>query len=92
MSIHWDNDTTPAAGASRVYCNGHKRANFQSRSSVGSNTMTFGGINPGRLAPFKGDIAFFFLYKGKLIDEKDILLDHYVLCNWYIIDTVDFEI
>ena len=92
LSIHWDNYTTPAAGASKVYCNGQNLTDFQSRSSVGSTKITVCNISTSGIAPFKGDIAFFSLYKGKLMNEKDILLDHYVLCNWYSIDTVDFEI
>ena len=92
LSIHWNNYTTPAARASKVYCNGQKLADFQSRSSVGSTKMTFGDINPSGQAPFKGDISFFCGYKGRLINEKDILLHHHVLCKWFNIDTVDFEI
>ena len=92
LSIHWDNYTTPAAGASKVYCNGQKLTDFQSRSSVGSTKMTFGDINISGIAPFKGDISFFWVYKGRLINEKDILLHRHVLCNWFNIDTVDYEI
>ena len=62
-----------------VYCNGKKFANFESKH------MTFGDLNPD------GDIAFFALYKDKLIAEKDILLHHHVLCNWFDIDHDDFD-
>ena len=56
LSIHWDNYTTPAAGASKVYCNGQKLTDFQSRSSVGYTKMTFSNISASGVAPFKGDI------------------------------------
>ena len=92
LSIHWENYTTPAAGASTVYCNEQKLTDFQSRNSTGSTKMTFGDLKPSGKAPFKGDISFFSLYKGRLINEKDILLHHYVLCSWFNIDMVDFEI
>ena len=92
LSIHWDNDTTPAAGASKVYCNGQKLADFHSRYSPGYTKMIFSNISTSNIAPFKGDISFFSMYKGKLINEKDVLLHHYVLCNSFNIDTVDFKI
>ena len=91
LSIHWDNYTTPAGNHSSVCCNGQKLANFQSRTSPGSTKMTFGDISISGMAPFKGDIFFFCVYKGRLINEKDILLHHHVLCNWFNIDTVDFN-
>ena len=92
LSIHWDNYTTPATGAGKVYCNRQKLADIQSRSSPDSTKMTFGNISISRIAPFKGDISFLAVYKGRLINEKDILLHHNVLCNLFNIDTVDFEI
>ena len=91
LSIHWDNYTTPAGNHSSVCCNGQKLANFQSRTSPGSTKMTFGDISVSGMAPFKGDISFFCVYKGRLINEEDILLHHHVLCNWFNIDTVDFQ-
>ena len=45
LSIHWGNYTTPAAGASKVYCNEQKLTDFQTRSSVGYTKMTFGNIS-----------------------------------------------
>ena len=53
--------------------------------------MTFGNINTSGIAPFKGDISFFSVYKGKEIQENDILLHHHVLCNWFKIDKVKFD-
>ena len=90
LSIHWDNYTTQTSNNSSVYCNGQMLTDFQSRSSVGRNNMTFDDINPSGIAPLKGDISFFAIYKGKEIEENDILLHHHVLCKWCNIDTVDF--
>ena len=81
LSVHWDNYTTPAGNNSSVYCNGKKLANFESKRTTGSTQMTLGDLNPNGVAPLDGDIAFFALYKDKLIAEKDVLLHHHVLCN-----------
>ena len=59
LSIHWDNYTSSTVGASKVYCNGQKLTDFQSRSSLGSTKMIFDDINPNGIAPLKGDISFF---------------------------------
>ena len=91
LSVHWDNYTTPAGNNSSVYCNGKKLANFESKRMTGSTQMTLGDLNPNGVAPLDGDIAFFALYKDKLIAEKDILLHHHVLCNWFDIDHDDFD-
>ena len=53
--------------------------------------MIFGDLNPNGIASLKGDISFFCVYKGRLINDKDILFHHHVLCNWFNIDTVDFN-
>ena len=89
--MHWDNYTTPAAGPSKVNCNGRKLTDFQSRSSVGYTKMTFGIISTSGVTLFKGGISFFSVYKGRLINKKDIVLHHHILCNWFNIDTVDLK-
>ena len=91
LSIHWENHTTPSANNISVYCNGQKLTEFQSRTSLGSSQMTFGGLNPNSISPFKGDMTFVSVYKGRIINENDILLHHHVLSRWSNIDTVDFS-
>ena len=84
-SIHWN---VPAgANKSNVWCNGKKLCDFTARTSSGSNQMTFGDLNPNVIAGLNGSIAFFALYKERVIPEPEIRLHHYVLCqNWYNID------
>ena len=84
LSIHWD--VPGGNNASEVWCNGKKLANFAAKTSPGSNTMTFGDLNPSGIAGLKGDIAFFCLYKGKNLTESNIKLHHRVLCEWYAVD------
>ena len=48
--------------------------------------MTFGDVNPNGYAGFNGSIAFFALYKEKVISNFDIKLHHKVLCKWYSVD------
>lgn len=84
LSVHWD---VPGGNdASEVWCNGKKLTNFTSRSTSGSNQLTFGDLNPNGVIGFQGDIAFFCLYKGKNMTELTIKLHHHVLCKWYSID------
>ena len=85
LSIHWN---VPAgANKSSVWCNGKKLCDSTARTSAGSNQMTFGDLNPTGVAGLNGSIAFFALYKERVIPEPEIRLHHYVLCqNWYIID------
>ena len=44
-----------------IYCNGKLLTKFESRTSPGSTKMTFGDLNPQRVAGagFNGDIALF---------------------------------
>ena len=84
LSIHWD--VPGGNNASEVWCNGKKLANFAAKTSPGSNTMTFGDLNPSGIAGLKGDIAFLCLYKGKNLTESNIKLHHRVLCEWYAVD------
>ena len=85
LSIHWN---VPAGvNKSSVWCNGKKLCDFTARTSAGSNQMTFGDLNPGGTAGLDGSIAFFGLYKERVISDPDIKLHHRVLCkNWYKID------
>ena len=53
--------------------------------------MTFGDLNPNGISPFKGDMSFLAMYKGRIINGNDILLHHHVLSRWFNIDTVDFS-
>ena len=85
LSIHWN---VPAGVTkSSVWYNGKKLCDFTARTSAGSNQMTFGDLNPNGIAGLNGSIAFFALYKERVIPEPEIRLHHYVLChNWYKID------
>ena len=85
LSIHWN---VPAGtNKSNVWCNGKKLCDFTARMSVGSTQMTFGDLNPTGLTGLDGSIAFFGLYKERVITDADIKLYHHVLCeNWYKID------
>ena len=67
LSIHWN---VPAgANKSSVWCNGKKLCDFTARTSVGSNQMTFGDLNPTGIAGLDGSIAFFGLYKERVITD-----------------------
>ena len=79
LSVHWDNYTTPVGNNSSIYCNGKKLANFHSKVTTGSAQMTLSDITLDGAALLNGNIAIFAVQKNKLIDEKDILLHHYVL-------------
>ena len=85
LSIH--SNVPAGANKSNVWCNGKKLCDFTARTSAGSNQMTFGDSNPSGIAGLDGSIAFFALYKERVISEPDIRLHHHVLCkNWYNID------
>ena len=85
LSIHWN--VPVGANKSSVWSNGKKLCDFTARTSAGSNQMTFGDLNPTGVAGLNGSIAFFALYKERVITEPDIRLHHHVLCkNWYDID------
>ena len=85
LSIHWN---VPAgANKSTVWCNRKKLCDFTATTSPGSNQMTFGDLNPSGIAGLDGSIAFFGLYKEKVISNPDIKLHHHVFCkNWFNID------
>ena len=85
LSIHWN---VPAgANESSVWCNGKQLANFEARTSAGSNQMTFGDLDPNGIAGLNGSIILFGLQKGQAITDTDIKLHHHVFCNnWYKID------
>lgn len=87
LSIHWIDNTT---NGSSIWCNGQNLYNFTPKSSTGSTQMTFGDLDPSGIAPLYCNIAFFSLHKDKVLSADDIRLQHYVLCNRYSIDTLDF--
>ena len=64
LSTHWD---VPAgAGKSGCWVNGKKVKTFRAKTSPGSNTMVFGDLDPGKLAPLNGDIQIFFSSKDRI--------------------------
>lgn len=84
LSSHWD--VPGGNNASEVWCNGKKLTDFTSRSTTGSNQLTFGDLNPNGIIGLQGDIGFFCLYKGEKLSELTIKLHHQVLCRWCSID------
>ena len=84
LSIHWD----VPAGANKSSCwvNGKKVKTFRAKTSPGSNTMVFGDLDPGKLAPLNGDIQLFLLYKGWNMDEMIIKAHHKMICERYGVD------
>ena len=85
LSIHWD---VPAgANKSSVWCNGKKLCNFTAITTAGANRMTLGDINQSGNVGLDGSLAFFTVYKERVISDSDIKLHHHILCkNWYNID------
>ena len=76
LSIHWN---VPAgANKSSVWCNGKKLCDFTARTSIGSNQMTFGDLNPTGIAGLDGSIAFFALYKERVISM--LILNFITMC------------
>ena len=81
LSVHWD----VPAGANKSSCwvNGKKVKTFRAKTSPGSNTLVFGDLDPGKLAPLNGDIQLFLLYKGWNMDELIIKAHHKMICERY---------
>jgi len=85
LSIHWN--VPGGANKSSVWCNGKKLCNFTAITAAGANQMTLGNTDPNGKLGLDGAIAFFALYKERVISDYDIKLHHHVLCkNWYNID------
>lgn len=52
-----------------------------------TSLLSTADLDPLGMAPLKGDIALFILYKGCKLDYSDIKVRHKVFCdNWYKID------
>ena len=81
LSIHWD--VSGGSNKSSAWCNNQQLGTFTAKTSTGSTQMTFGDIDPGGIAPLDGSIAFFGLYKGFVLSDEIIKLNHKVLCNRY---------
>ena len=69
LSVHWDVDG--GQSQSFLYCNREKLATFTSFFSDGSTQMTFGDLNPSGIAPLKGDIALFLLYRHRMTESDN---------------------
>ena len=84
LSVHWD---VPAgAGKSSCWVNGKKVKTFRAKTSPGSTSMVFGDLDPGKLAPFNGDIQLFLLYKGWNMVDLIIKAHHKMICERYGVD------
>ena len=80
LSIHWNSPSQ--INKSYIYCNGKKLPNFTSNNTTGTSTTTIGDLSSIKRAPFKGNIAFFSVYKNTL-SEQTIKLHHKILCERY---------
>ena len=81
LSIHWNQSAE--TNGSFVCCNGQKMGSFTTTTTTGSSRMIIGDINLTGVAPLKGDIAMFILYRHKM-EVPDILLHHKCICKkWY---------
>ena len=65
--MHWD--VPGGNNASAVYINGQLIANFTSRSSIGSNKLTFDDLNPSGISGMDGCVALFLLYKNRTMTD-----------------------
>ena len=84
LSIYWNRSA--GTDGSFVYCNGQKLGSFTTITTTGSSRMIIGDINLTSVAPLKGDIAIFILYRHKM-EESDILLHYKCICEkWFNID------
>ena len=84
LSIHWD--VPGGAKKSSCWVNGKKVKSFTSRTSLGSNRMTFGDINPNGGVGLNGDVQLFLLYKGFGMSELIIKAHHKMICERYGVD------
>ena len=84
LSVHWD--VSAGAGGSSCWVNTKKIKSFRARTSPGSTQMTFGDLNPNGLAPLKGDVQLFLVYKGREMSERLILAHHKMICERYEVD------
>ena len=96
-SVEWDL-TLPTVNHSRLWINGKQVHNFTSVNKTSSrNSKLYLGHRVSRLSSFnsslnklfKGELWFFGLLKNRKIKEKEIKLQHYLLCNRYKIDFDD---
>ena len=86
FSVHWDMRSSQNTNESCVYCNGEKFATFTGKTVSGDTKLSLGDIKNNTNSPLDGSIAFFSVLKYEKMTEKEILFNHYVLCNLYSID------
>ena len=81
LSVHWD-----VGEGSSVWVNTKKLKTFAAKSRTGSDTMTFGDLDPNGIAGLNGDIQLFLVYKGFAMDERIIRAHHKMICERFGVD------
>ena len=91
ISVEWD--LTLPANHSKLWINGKEVHNFKSVNKPLKNSKLYLGNRNGNLSNnntnnklFKGEIYFFNLLKNHKMKEKEIIIQHYLLCKRYGID------
>ena len=88
LSLHWD--VGAGSNGSSCWVNVKKIKTFQAKSSVGSNQMTFGDLDPNGIAGFNGDIQLFLVYKGREMSDRLIRAHHKMICERFEVDHETF--
>ena len=95
ISVHYDRESYPLKNNnSKIYCNGKLIERFTAAQvTSGLTSLVFGGSNKtltnGKVTDyFKGKIAFIAIQLHKKMTEKEILMNHIVLCQKF---SVDFD-
>ena len=95
ISVHYDRESYPLKNSnSKIFCNGKLIKAFASAQvTSGLTSLVFGGSNKtvtnGKVTDcFKGKIAFIAIQLHKKITDKEILMNHIVLCQKF---NVDFD-
>ena len=65
---------------------GKKLATFAAKTVSGDTKFILGDIKDSTNSPLDGSIAFFSVLKHEKMTEKEILFNHYVLCDLYNVD------
>ena len=93
ISVHMDAESNPKINQSSFWANGKLIKEFTSRSMTsGTSQLLFGSDSSKNIFIFRGEIFFTSILTERKMKEKEIALNHYLLCKKFEIDFDEQEV
>ena len=93
LSVHWDQNNVSGVKKGNLYVNGKEIVSFTTNQKLShnSNTKFYLGSKNKEFGKMDGEILYVYISTRKM-KEKEIVLNHYLLCKKYGVDFDEDEV